>query len=159
MGATPGQDGRQLDVTAALAALGLAGGDAPPRTLARAGGPLRVVPVGRRISLIEQPGAAELYVLAAAGLPGLLAMPVTMHRPAHPAEPDPRLRPEATNRLNTVYMVSFFVGGAAGSSLGSWAWQRWGWVGACTVGILFLVIGLLGFVTTSRRPRRSGFRA
>ncbi len=50
MGANPGQDGRQLDVTAALAAMGLADGDAPPRTLARADGPLRVVPVGRRIS-------------------------------------------------------------------------------------------------------------
>lgn len=96
MGANPGQDGRQLDVTAALAALGLADGDAPPRTLARADGPLRVVPVGRRISLIEPPGAAELYVLAAAGLPGMLAMPVTLHRPAHPADSPLNWRPEAT---------------------------------------------------------------
>jgi hypothetical protein len=96
VGANPGQDGRQLDVTAALAAIGLADGDSPPRTLARADGPLRVVPVGRRISLIEQPGAAELYVLAAAGLSGMLAMPVTMHRPAHPADPALNWRPEAT---------------------------------------------------------------
>jgi predicted MFS family arabinose efflux permease len=69
------------------------------------------------------------------------------------------LRPEATNRLNTAYMVSFFVGGAAGSSLGSWAWQRWGWIGACAVGISFLLIGLVGFVATSRRPHTSGSKA
>ncbi len=31
-------------------------------------------------------------MLAAAGLPGMLAMPVTMHRPAHPADPDLPLR-------------------------------------------------------------------
>ena len=37
------------------------------------------------------------------------------------------LRPEARNRLNTIYMVTYFVGGATGAWLGSLAWSRWGW--------------------------------
>ena len=45
------------------------------------------------------------------------------------------LRPETRNRLNTVYMVSFFLGGAAGSVLAANAWQRWGWPGVCAVGL------------------------
>jgi predicted MFS family arabinose efflux permease len=45
------------------------------------------------------------------------------------------LLPEARNRLNTVYMVSFFLGGAAGSVLAANAWQRWGWPGVCAVGL------------------------
>ncbi len=45
------------------------------------------------------------------------------------------LSPEARNRLNTVYMVSFFLGGAAGSVLAAYAWQRWLWSGVCGVGL------------------------
>jgi predicted MFS family arabinose efflux permease len=45
------------------------------------------------------------------------------------------LLPDARNRLNTVYMVSFFLGGAAGSVLAANAWQRWGWTGVCAVGV------------------------
>ncbi|HEY2268352.1 MAG TPA: hypothetical protein VGI96_37445 [Streptosporangiaceae bacterium] len=103
MDANPDQAGRQRDVTAARAALGLADGDSPPRTLAQADGPLRVVPVGRRISLVEAPGAAELYVLTAVGLPGMLALPVTLHRPADPAEPDPHQQQLATTDQLTAF--------------------------------------------------------
>jgi predicted MFS family arabinose efflux permease len=53
-----------------------------------------------------------------------------------------RLRPEVRNRLNTVYMVTSFVGGSAGSALGAWAWARWGWSGVCGVGVLFLLAAL-----------------
>ena len=42
------------------------------------------------------------------------------------------LVPEARSRLNTVYMVSRFTGGAAGSALGAiaWSWGKWTGVGA-----------------------------
>jgi hypothetical protein len=83
--------------------MGLADGGSPPRTLAQADGPLRVVPLGRRISLIEPAGAAELYVLAAVGLPGLLAMPVTLHRPVDPAEPDVHRQQMATEDQLTAF--------------------------------------------------------
>jgi predicted MFS family arabinose efflux permease len=66
---------------------------------------------------------------------------------------------EAHNRLNTVYMVSFFVGGAAGSWLGAYAWSRWGWSGVCTVGTCLLLVGLVRYVLPVRAPVRSGGEA
>jgi predicted MFS family arabinose efflux permease len=47
-----------------------------------------------------------------------------------------RLRPDARSRLNTVYMVCAFTGGALGSFLGAWAWARLGWWGVNGVGLL-----------------------
>jgi predicted MFS family arabinose efflux permease len=63
------------------------------------------------------------------------------------------LRPEARNRLNTVYMVTFFCGGAVGSLAGSQAWDRWGWEGVCALGAAFLVVALASFrMTATDRP-------
>jgi predicted MFS family arabinose efflux permease len=47
------------------------------------------------------------------------------------------LRPEARGRLNTVFMVSYFLGGAAGAALGGYAVQRDGWIGVAMVGAVF----------------------
>ena len=66
---------------------------------------------------------------------------------------------EAHNRLNTVYMVSFFAGGAAGSWLGAYSWSRWGWSGVCTVGTCLLLVGLVRYVLPVRAPVRSGGEA
>ncbi|THF73179.1 MFS transporter [Cohnella fermenti] len=44
------------------------------------------------------------------------------------------LDPSARSRLNTVQMVTTFLGGAIGSSLGSFAWKMWGWPGVCLTG-------------------------
>jgi len=44
------------------------------------------------------------------------------------------LRAEARNRVNTIYIISYFSGGSLGSALGSWAWTHWGWSGVCAVG-------------------------
>jgi predicted MFS family arabinose efflux permease len=44
------------------------------------------------------------------------------------------LIPQARSRLNSVYMVSVFIGGAIGSSVGAYAWGRWGWNGTCAAG-------------------------
>jgi predicted MFS family arabinose efflux permease len=52
------------------------------------------------------------------------------------------LIPEARSRLNTVYMVSYFLGGALGSALGAYGWSRWGWAGVCAAGALQLLIAL-----------------
>jgi len=64
------------------------------------------------------------------------------------------LRPEARSRLNTIYMVSYFVGGAAGAWLGTAAWVRFGWLGVCLVGggLALAALIVLG-VGTSRTPR------
>jgi predicted MFS family arabinose efflux permease len=53
------------------------------------------------------------------------------------------LLPEARNRLTTVYMVAFFLGGAAGSALGAYAWQRWRWPGVCAVGIAMSLLAAI----------------
>ncbi|NKL38387.1 hypothetical protein GFL49_32725 [Rhizobium leguminosarum bv. viciae] len=38
-----------------------------------------------------------------------------------------KLDESAHSRINTVYMVIFFLGGAAGSYCGVWAWNAGGW--------------------------------
>lgn len=53
------------------------------------------------------------------------------------------LRPEARNRLNTVYMTGYFAGGSLGSILGGLAWTHVGWIGVCGVGIAFLGLALV----------------
>jgi predicted MFS family arabinose efflux permease len=50
------------------------------------------------------------------------------------------------NRLNSVYMVIYFLGGAFGSAIGSWAWARGGWSGVCWCGGAFGMAGLLPLV-------------
>lgn len=53
------------------------------------------------------------------------------------------LNGEARNRLNTVYMVSFFLGGALGSFLGSYSYAHFGWVGVCAFGLATQVIAFI----------------
>jgi predicted MFS family arabinose efflux permease len=50
--------------------------------------------------------------------------------------------PEARNRINTIYMVGFFIGGALGTSLGALAWQHYQWIGVSVLGNL-LSVGIL----------------
>jgi predicted MFS family arabinose efflux permease len=52
------------------------------------------------------------------------------------------LQPELRNRINAIYMVSFFVGGAIGTACASIAWQLAGWNGVCVVGAAFALCGL-----------------
>ena len=51
-----------------------------------------------------------------------------------------RIHPEAQTRLNTIYKVLYFVGGACGSALSAIAWDAVGWRGVCGVGAGFLVL-------------------
>lgn len=51
---------------------------------------------------------------------------------------DPLLR----NRLNAVYMVIFFFGGALGSAAAGIAWQHGGWLAVCAAGGTFAALGL-----------------
>lgn len=53
------------------------------------------------------------------------------------------LNPEARNRLNTVYMFTYFIGGATGTFLASQAWQIWKWNGVVAVGIICSSLSLL----------------
>jgi predicted MFS family arabinose efflux permease len=44
------------------------------------------------------------------------------------------LRPQARSRINTAYMVAYFLGGAAGSAAASVVYSAAGWTGVCALG-------------------------
>jgi predicted MFS family arabinose efflux permease len=53
------------------------------------------------------------------------------------------LSPALRNRINAVYMVSYFIGGAVGTIAAAAAWERWGWTGVSWLGAAFALVGLL----------------
>ncbi len=63
------------------------------------------------------------------------------------------LKTDAVNRLNTVYMVSYFIGGSMGTWLASIAWQYAQWEGVCAVGATFGLLGLVAHLLFSRKIR------
>ena len=67
------------------------------------------------------------------------------------------LSPLERNRLTTVYMVAFFLGGAAGSALGAYAWQHWRWAGVCAVGFLMPLAALIRMGSSKNGLQTSHF--
>ena len=63
--------------------------------------------------------------------------------------------PEATNRLNTVYMTTYFVSGSIGAYLAGKAWGLWGWGGVVVTGGTFVLILLLVHIVSVIRIARS----
>jgi predicted MFS family arabinose efflux permease len=59
-------------------------------------------------------------------------------------------RPEARSRMNTVYMVAYFAGGALGTVVGTSAWSAGGWLAACAAGATFLAAALLRWAVGAR---------
>jgi predicted MFS family arabinose efflux permease len=53
------------------------------------------------------------------------------------------LNEKMRNRINTVYMVSFFLGGAFGSFIGSYSYSHFGWYGVCVFGIATQIIAII----------------
>ena len=52
------------------------------------------------------------------------------------------LRDDARARINTVFMTTVFTGGAISSALTGALHHRFGWTGACVLGIIFPLLGL-----------------
>lgn len=48
-----------------------------------------------------------------------------------------RSMPQATNRVNTIFMTTFFVTGSISTLLSGISWSHFGWDGVCVVGLLF----------------------
>ncbi len=61
------------------------------------------------------------------------------------------LDPSVRNRLNAVYMVAFFIGGAIGSAVAGLSVQHGGWTAVCVSGAAFGVLGLVTLFHTTRR--------
>ncbi|WP_413293887.1 MFS transporter [Bdellovibrio sp. HCB185ZH] len=55
------------------------------------------------------------------------------------------LREDARSRLNTVYMFSYFMGGALGSLVASFAWNTAQWSGVCVVLTVGTIVAALAF--------------
>jgi predicted MFS family arabinose efflux permease len=51
--------------------------------------------------------------------------------------------PGARNRINTVYMVTYFIGGALGTFVATRLWNTYQWNGVCVIGIIVSVIALV----------------
>lgn len=47
------------------------------------------------------------------------------------------------SRNNTVYMFSYFMGGALGSFLGTLFWQHFGWYGVCCIGLISQTLAII----------------
>ncbi len=58
---------------------------------------------------------------------------------------------DATNRLNTVYMTCYFIGGSIGAYIGGVAWGYFGWLGTVFSGIIFVVLLLLIHLISSKK--------
>lgn len=63
------------------------------------------------------------------------------------------LVPTAPSRVNTVYMVMYFAGGALGSIVGATAWQYFKWNGVCAAGLAMCIAGLLWMFKRSIQAR------
>lgn len=61
---------------------------------------------------------------------------------------------EFRNRINTIYMVSYFIGGALGSWIGSFSYAHFGWTGVCIAGLLTQLVAVYAQVHGQRRELR-----
>jgi predicted MFS family arabinose efflux permease len=63
------------------------------------------------------------------------------------------LDPTARGRINTIYMVTYFLGGSLGSLLSTLAWERAHWTGVCLLGFGFVALALVRHATGARVVR------
>ena len=106
-----------------------------------------------------RPGStAELACLVAGAI--LLDAGVTMHLVLSQRELF-ALGADVRGRLNGLFMATFFLGGAAGSALGGWAFVRGGWTLASWIGLAMPVMALAcyGWHLTGRRRLLQGAAA
>jgi predicted MFS family arabinose efflux permease len=66
------------------------------------------------------------------------------------------LDPAARSRLTTAYMVTYFLGGVAGSVTAGWAYQSGGWARVCEIGFAATVFGTVLWAVFARHiPARA----
>lgn len=58
--------------------------------------------------------------------------------------------PSASNRVNTIFMTIYFIGGSLGTFLAGFGWNVAGWQGVCTVGIAMASVSLAISLATRR---------
>jgi predicted MFS family arabinose efflux permease len=66
------------------------------------------------------------------------------------------LKPAARSRVNTIYMTMYFICGALGSAVASFAWHAFGWVGVCMAGLLATALAGLNHSRARQSAREPG---
>jgi len=66
------------------------------------------------------------------------------------------LAPEAHSRINAIYMVSYFLGGALGTAVAAQAWQLGGWPAVCLAGGGFAALAIWRLRQRSAAPAHRG---
>lgn len=61
--------------------------------------------------------------------------------------------PEAANRVNTIFMTVYFIGGSLGTLSAGVGWDMCGWGGVCLTGALFALLSLI--ITLAAGPAAS----
>ena len=61
-----------------------------------------------------------------------------------------QLDPDQRSRINTLYIASFFLGGAIASALAGLAFAHWGWPGVVALGCALPVSGFLYWLSEKK---------
>jgi predicted MFS family arabinose efflux permease len=61
----------------------------------------------------------------------------------------------ARSRVNTIYMIVFFLGGAAGSAISTAAWVHWQWNGVCALALILIALAGVCHIFGGRREART----
>ncbi|AFY31759.1 MFS transporter [Calothrix sp. PCC 7507] len=102
--------------------------------------------------------AFVIFWIAGTHLIGLITGVLVLDIAMHTAYISNQIRvynliPNAESRLNTVYMVTNYTGGAFGSFLGTYSWGIWQWNGVCALGFFLLTITAIAhFSIRSKKP-------
>ena len=62
------------------------------------------------------------------------------------------LKPQARNRINTIYMVTYFIGGSIGTSFATQLWKNYQWTGVCITGATISIITLIIHFANHPKP-------
>lgn len=66
-----------------------------------------------------------------------------------------QIRPEARSRMNTGYMVSYFIGGMLGSIASTYLYSNYGWIAVVISGTVLGLLGLLCWLYYLKSVRKS----
>lgn len=64
-----------------------------------------------------------------------------------------RLCPDATSRMNTIYMVTYFIGGSFGTFLTGTMWSMHGWMGTVASGMGMILVSILISLVSARQEK------
>jgi MFS family permease len=107
------------------------------------------------VGLLGVAGAWAVLGAFGAGVPGLVAGVILLDLGVQAAHVSNQARifaldEAARGRINAVYMVGYFAGGAAGSAAAAAAWARAGWGGVVATGAACVAVALLVYARGRR---------